>query len=203
MKIPLAFALSLLLAGCASNAPQPPVYGDAFKGIYNQSAASVPADVPVSVQQPVGIIFSDNFENYIAFIKKADAYWTGIVPASLTNNVARADADPQYLSGRILAMLKRHFPNSEAVKDFPEATSSGKRAVCLVDLRMKPMEPYGDRTTKVDIIVYIFDAKMNPVSRLAGHGERYVPFGAGDAGVQVAIDGAVQQLDDKVTALTH
>jgi hypothetical protein len=204
LRNPIALiALGLTLAGCAASAPQLPPYVDAFTGIYNQSSAAVPADVPVAVRQPVGIIFSDNFEHYIAFARQTDAYWTSVVPTALTNNVARADTDPNYLGGRILAMLKGHYPSSEVVNDFQRATASGKRAVCLVDLRVKPMEPYGDRTTKVDLIVYIFDANMNPVSRVSGHGERYVPFGSGDAGFQVAIDAAVAELNTRLTTLTH
>jgi len=203
MKSAVGILVTLvLLAGCGSPPPVP-VFSDAFKGIYNQSSASVPADVPVMVQQPVGIIFSDNVEAWFAFIKTTNAYWAGIVPSSLTNDVAVADTDSNYFGGRVLAMLKQHFPNSEVVPDFNQAVAKGKRAVCLVDLKAKPMEPYGDRTTRIDITAYFFDAKMNPVSRLSGHGERSVPFGAGDAGVQVATDGALQQLDAKITALAH
>jgi hypothetical protein len=99
--------------------------------------------------------------------------------------------------------LKRHFPNSEVVSDFPQAVSSAKKSVCLIDLQLKPMEPYGDRTTKIDLTAYIFDATMNPVSRVSGHGEHHVPFGAADAGVQTSIDAAVQELDARLSALTH
>jgi hypothetical protein len=203
MKTAVALlVMSLALAGC-SLGPPPPVYGDAFNGLYNQSSVSVPADKPVTVQQPVGIIFSDNVEAYFQHIKNSNEYWGKIVPTALTNNVVIADTDPNYFGGRVLAMLKRHFPDGEVVKDFNQAVLSGKKAVCLVDIQPRPLQPYGDRTTKIDVIAYFFDAQMNPVSRMSGHGERYVPIGAGDAGIQVSIDGAVQQLDAKITALVQ
>ena len=192
-------ALASALAAC--NAPPPPIFSDAFKGLYNQSAASVPADVPVSVQPPVGIIFSDNVEAYFGFIKNSTDYWASVVPSSLTNTVALADADPRYFGGRLLAMLKSHFPSSTVIKDFNEAVAAGKKAVIVIDLHMKPMEPYGDRSIKYDVDAYFFNAQMNPVSKLSAHAEHYVPYASMDAGVQKTIDAAVQQLDAKITAL--
>ena len=195
----LFFALAL--AGCAG--PPAPVYGDAFKGLYNQSSASVPQDKPVTLQRPVGIMFSDNVEAYFQHVKDSREYWGKVVPTALTNNVVIADSDPNYFSGRALAMLKRHFPNSEVVKDFNQAVASGKKSVCLIDLQPQVMQPYGDRTTKFDMVAYFFDAKMNPVSRMSGHGEHYVPVGSGDAGIQVSLDEAIRQLDAKIGVLVR
>jgi hypothetical protein len=201
-KIGILAAAALALGACAGP-PAPAFNPDAFKGIYNQSSASVPADVPVTVQTPVGIIFSDNVETWFQYIKTTKEYWAERIPSSLTNNVVIADTDPNYFTGTVLAMLKRHFPNSEVVKGFQQAVSSGKKAVCLIDIQPKSMDPYGDRTTKIDVAAYFFDAKMNPVSRLSGHGEHYVPLGAGDGGVQISTDAAVSQIDQKLTALVH
>jgi hypothetical protein len=196
-----AIGLALALGACAG--PPPPTYTDAFQGIYNQSAASVPANVPVSVQQPVGIIFSDNVERYIGYVNDSKAYWENVVPQPLTNKVVEADADPTYFAGRILGMLKSHFPNAQVVHDFNQAVATGKKSVCLVDLRPKPMEPYGDRNTRMDVDAYFFDASMNPMSKLSGHGEHYVAFGSMDAGIQVSIDAAIRELDGKITTLVH
>ena len=196
-----AIVLALTLGACAG--PPPPTYTDAFEGIYNQSAASVPANVPVSLQQPVGIIFSDNVERYIGHAKESKAYWAGVVPESLTNKVVLADADPTYFAGRVLGMLKSHFPNAQVVHDFNQAVATGKKGVCLIDLRPKLMEPYGDRNTRIDIDAYFFDAAMNPVSKLSGHGEHYVPIGSMDAGIQVSTDAALRELDGKITTLVH
>lgn len=191
------------LAGCASSGPPPPIYGDAFAGLYNQSSAAVPADAPVAVQQPVAIIFSDNFEKWFAYVKATGEYWNSVIPSSLKNNVAYADADPNFLGGRVLEMLKRHFPNSEYVKDFRQAVASGKKSAILADVLAHPMEPWKDRTTRFDITLYFFDAGMNPVSRIAGHGETNIPYGKATSGVQESVDKALAQLEKKIDQVAH
>ena len=198
-RIVAPLGIVLTLAGCGSG-PPPPVYGDAFKGLYNRSAASVPADVSVTLQHPVGIILNDNVEVYFQWVKSQREYWAGVVPASLTNDIANADADPAFVSGRVLEMLKRHFPEAQAVKDFPAAVAAGKKAVVLVDILPRIMTP-GERTTKFDIVYYFFDSKMNPVSKMSGHGEQYRPFGAADGGIQYTVDPALAELDRKIASL--
>jgi hypothetical protein len=193
--------VAIVLAGCGSGPPQP-IYGDAFKNIYNQSASSVPVDKPATVQQPIGIILSDNVEAYFGFIQKSNEYWGKIVPASLTNNVAVADSDPHYISERVLTLIKRHYPTAALVHDFKEAVGTGKKGVFLVDI--KPVLGGGSfKTTTVDISLYVFDAKMNPVSTVSGHGEGVIPYPATDGRIQVSTDAAIQQLDAKMSALVH
>src|SRR5690349_3605070 len=91
-------AIALLLAACAGPPPPKPV--DAFQGLLNMNSASVPADVPVTMGQPVAFITSDNVENYIGGIKDAGEYWGKIIPSSLTNTVVMADVDPTYFSAQ-------------------------------------------------------------------------------------------------------
>lgn len=199
----------LALAGLAAaleacTGPPPPTYSaDAFKGIYNQNSASVPANAPATVTPPVGIIFSENVETYLGYIKNTGEYWDSVVPTSLKNNVVYADADPTYFAGKVLAMLKARFPSATVVHDFNEAVSAGKKSVVLIDLHTKSMEPYGDRTTKFDVDAYFFNAQMDPVSRLSGHGEYKVPFASMDAGVQKSIDQALAELNGKIGTLVH
>lgn len=194
--VAIAFVLAASLGACAG--PPPPTYNnDAFKGIYNQNSAAVPADVPVGVQHPVGIILSDNFEIWFKALKDANAYWGARVPASLTNTAVIADADPSFLAGRVLQDLKSHFPEAQEIKDFQTAVASGKKAVVLVDINPQ----IGQRTpvtNKFDITYYFFDAKMNPVSKITGHGEHYAPFGAMTGGIQDCVDQALAQLDQKM-----
>ena len=188
----------------ACTGPPPPTYSaDAFKGIYNQSSASVPANAPATVQPPVGIIFSENVETYLGFIKNSGEYWSSVVPESLKNHVVYADADPTYFAGQALAMLKARFPSATVIHDFKEAVSTGKKSVVLIDLHSKAMEPYGDRTTKINVDAYFFNAQMDPVSRLSGHGEYHVPYASMDAGVQKSIDMALRELDGKMAALVR
>ena len=66
-------ALSWALASHAAGPPAP-AWGDAFKGLYNQSAAAVPVDAPVTVQEPLAIIFSDNIELWFQWVKDTTAY---------------------------------------------------------------------------------------------------------------------------------
>jgi hypothetical protein len=201
-KLMILAGLVAALAACSG--PPPPTYSaDAFKGIFNQNSATVPLDRPVAVQPPVGIIFSDNVELYLGAVKEAADYWSRVIPESLKNNVAYADGDPAYFAGQVLAMLKSHFPTATVVHDFNEAVSTGKKSVVLIDLHVKMMEPYGDRTTKYDIDAYFFDSSMSPVSRLSGHGEYAVPFASATAGMQRSIDAALQQLSAKISALVH
>ena len=202
-KLMAALGLAFFLCACAGSGPQPPGHVDAFTNLYKQNAATVPADVPVVVQQPVGVIFSDNFESWFKYVSDANAYWGKIVPASLTNTVVQADTHPAFVSGRVLEVIKRRFPTAEVVKDFQQAVSSGKKAVILVDLRARPMQPYGDRTTRIGIDFYFFNAQMTPVSKISGDGQRNVPLGGVDGGVQVAVDGALQQIEARMNAVVR
>jgi hypothetical protein len=201
-KLMALAGLAVALGACTG--PPPPTYSaDAFKGIFNQNSASVPANAPATMTPPVGIIFSENVETYLGFIKTTGDYWSSVVPEALKNHVVYADADPTYFAGQVLAMLKARFPSATVIHDFNEAVSTGKKSVVLVDIHAKAMEPYGDRTTKIDIDAYFFNAQMNPVSRLSGHGEHHVPYASADAGVQKSIDAALRELDGKIGALVH
>ena len=195
----------LALAGCAAggNGPPPPAYADAFSGLYNQSAAAVPADAPVQVQQPVAILFSNNVEKWFQYVKETNAYWASVIPSSLTNTAVIADNDPNFVGGRVLEMLKRRYPNSEYVGDFSKAVASGKRSAVLVDVLPKAMEPYGDRTTRVDIALYFFDANMNPVSRVTGHGEYRVAYAEMTGGMQKCVDTALAEIEKKLDTVAR
>lgn len=196
-------AVGLVLTLGACTGPPPPKMVDAFTNVHNANAAAVPENAPVTVQAPVGLIFSENVEAHIGAIKDANEYWGKIVPASLTNTVVMADTNPLYFSGKILELLKRRFPSATPVHDFNEAVQQRKRAVILVDLRMKYMEPYGDRSQKMDIDLYFFDSAMNPVSRLNGHAEYTVPFASTDVGMQRMTNQAIAELDGKMSSLVR
>jgi hypothetical protein len=194
-------ALTAALAACAG--PPPPPQVDAFSNILTTSATAVPADAPVTLGQPVGFIASENVEHYIGHYKDTAAYWGSVIPSSLTNTAAFADADPTYFSYQMLAMLKRHYPTLQHVHDFRDAVTTGKKGVILVDLTMKWMEPYGDRTNRIRIDAYFFDQNMNPVSKLTGTAEYKVPFAAMEGHVQKITDEAIAQIDAKITQLVH
>lgn len=198
---PGVVALTLIaLAGCGG-VPLP-TYNDAFKGLYNQSAAAVPADVAVPIQHPIGIILSDNVEAYVGWERRSAEYWRSVVPASLTNTVGEADGDPNYIAARFLEMLKRHFPEAEVIRDFPSAIASGKKAVVVLDIQVVAAGRSGQLTT-VDATTYFFDSRLNPVSKMSGHGEAVAPFPLTTAMIQPTTDAAVRQVDAKITALVR
>ena len=194
-------ALAVLAAGCTG--PPPPKMVDAFKDVYNGNSAAVPVDAPATVQAPVGLIFSENFEAHIGLVKDSREYWGKVVPASLTNTVVMADTDPLYVSGKVLELMKRRFPGATPIHDFNQAVQQRMRSVIVIDLRMKYMEPYGDRTQKMDIDLYFFGPSMTPVSRLNGHAEYTVPFASMDVGMQRMVNQVIAQLDSKMATLVR
>jgi len=196
--LPALIALMLALSACTG--PPPPPQTDAFQNIYNQSAAGVPSNVPMTLGQPVAFITSENVERYLGHLKNSTEYWASVVPSSLTNTAIIADMDPTYFSHQILAMLKRRYPTLQYVHDFREAVSTGKKGAILIDLRIKYMDPYGDRTYKIDIDAYFFDTAMNPVSKLNGHSEYKVPFAAMEVKFQAHTDEAIADLESKINA---
>jgi hypothetical protein len=200
-RLTAAVMALVALAGCISG-PPPPTYNDAFQGLYNQSAAAVPADVAIRMQHPVAIILSDNVELYIDWLKRSDEAVHRVIPESLINTVSEADANPNYISAQFLDMLKRHFPEAQVVRDFNAAASSGKKAVGLLDIQAVVGGRSGGKTT-VDATLYLFDAQMNPVSKVSGHGDGTIPFPATTAMIQPSTDAAVRQMDAKITALVH
>lgn len=192
-----------MLALSACTGPPPPAQTDAFQNIYNQSAAGVPSDVSMTLGQPVAFITSENVERYLGHLKNSNEYWASVVPSSLTNTAIIADMDPTYFSNQILTMLKRHYPTLQYVHDFREAVSTGKKGAILIDLRIKYMDPYGDRTYKIDIDAYFFDMAMNPVSKLNGHSEYLVPFAAMEVKFQSHTDEAIANLERKINTYIH
>jgi hypothetical protein len=184
-KLLALFGLLLTLDACTG--PPPPKMVDAFTDLYTaSSSASVPANAPVTVTPPVGLIFSEN--------------WGKVVPASLTNTVVMADTNPLYFSGKVLELLKRNFPSATPVHDFNEAVQKGMRSVILVDLRMKYAQPYGDRTSVMDIDLYFFNSAMKPVSKLNGRAQYTLGYPAMHAGMQQMTNEAIAQLDQKIAA---
>ena len=191
----------LLLTLDACTGPPPPKMVDAFTDLYTASgSASVPANAPVTVTPPVGLIFSENVEAHIGAVKDANEYWGKVVPASLTNTVVMADTNPLYFSGKVLELLKRNFPSATPVHDFNEAVQKGMRSAILVDLRMKYAQPYGDRTSVMDIDLYFFNSAMKPVSKLSGRAQFTLGYPAMHAGMQQMTNEAIAQLDQKIAA---
>ena len=186
----------LTLAGCAT--VPPPTYKEPFSGILNMKAASVPADQPVNVAMPMGIIFTDNVEAYLKYSKEGQELIRSFGP--LTNTVADADIEPTFVAGRVLSLLKSYYPDLELLPDFNQAVAKGKQGVCVVDIQMVAGAMSGD-TTKIDISTYFFDANMAPVSRISSQGSGVIPYPAFDPQIQASTDAAIAQLKSKYNTL--
>ena len=196
-KLMATLIVALTLTGCAATLP-PPVYVDAFHGLLNRTSAAVPVDQPATVAQPLGLIFSENLEQYLKYIKAADVGLKSY--GAFTNTNAVVDIDPKFIAGRVLIMLRAHYPSIVLVDDFNHAVSSGKKGVLLIDIQ-PVLGSLSGQTTTVTITAYVFNERMQPVSRISGQGSSVVPYPAWDVGLQPSIDGAIRQLDAKLT--TH
>jgi hypothetical protein len=193
----IALGLCLLLGGCG---PSAPLYGDPFTRLVNQNSTAVPIDHRVKVEQPLGIIFSDNVELYLKYTKQGEDLLHSFGP--LTNTVAAADIDPKFIAGRVLSMLKERYPDIELLHDFNEALDKGKKSVCLVDIQVVIGKSSG-RTTTVDVSTFFFDSSMIPQSRLKGHGSGTIPYPAFDTQVQSSTEQALSELKGKLDTLTE
>ncbi len=193
----IALGLCVLLSGCGA---PPPLYGDPFLHLVDQRSATVPIDQPVKVEQPLGLIFSDNVELYLKYTKQGEDQLRSFGP--LTNTVAAADIDPKFIAGRVLAMLKERYPDIELLHDFNEAIAKGKQSVCLVDIQVAIGRSSGGTTT-VDLSTFFFDDSMSPKSRLTGHGSGTIPYPAFDTQVQSSTEQALAELKGKLDTLAE
>lgn len=210
MKIPVKLITTLIsriaamgaavaLSACAASGP-PVVYADPFQSLLNQSSTTVPKDVSVRIQAPVGLIFSNNVETWFQYAAKAQKYLESY--GALTNTTAVADADPRFVASRVAVLIKAHYPNIEQVNDFNQAVATGKKTVCLIDIQVHPGSG-SFQTTTVDVTAFFFDSDMQPVTQLSGHGEGVIPYPAWDTRLQPSTDAALQQLDQKLLAFAH
>lgn len=195
----VAIGAAFALSACAAAAP-PLVYSDPFHSLLNQSSTTVPKDAPVRIQAPVGLIFSDNVETWFQYAAQGQKYLESY--GALTNTTAVADADPRFVASRVAVLIKAHYPNIEQVNDFNQAVATGKKTVCLIDIQVRP-GARSSQTTTVDVTAFFFDSGMRPVTQLSGHGEGVIPYPAWDSRLQPSTDAAVQQLDQKLSALAR
>ena len=189
----------------ASEADEPSVYEPSQPDIRQPDDdvvdyLDIPAPPPASpfaplsstnrLSSPTGLDFFDSDPAALPSLDISDAIDTELL-------------DPTYFSAKLIQMLRRHWPNIQNMHDLREAKAAGMQGVIVVDLRWKYFEPYGDRTYKIDIDLYFFDASMTPVSKMNGHGEYTLPMITTDGRVQKTTDAALAQVDAKITTLVH
>jgi hypothetical protein len=189
----------LLTAGLAGCLPPPPLYKDPLAGIMPVSPAVFPIDAPVTVEQPAGLIVSDNTELYLQYYIASDKAINGNF-GSPDDDIHR-DMNPKFVVDRITYLLRSRYPNIELIDDMNAADRLRKKTIFVVDVQATFKQIAG-QTTMFDFTVFAFDTQRRPVSKITGHGEAIVPLQtvAQNIGVQAAANQALQELDHKITA---
>lgn len=190
-----AAAMLHVLTACTP--VEPPRYVDPLARLYNAPASSVPQDVPVKLQEPVGLVTSENGEAYLAYAAAGEEHLRKHI---LVNEIASKDLDPKFLANEIVAMLKRRFPGIELLDDLASARKAKKKGTILVDMQTT-IGQYTGQTTTVQLTVILFDGAQKPVSRIVATGQGVLGYPAWDARVKEASTLALQQLDQKLSAV--
>lgn len=196
---PLAFFTATLFAVTACAPIEPPKYVDPLARLYNAPASSVPADVPVKLQEPIGLVTSENGEQFFAYAEAGEEHLRKQV---IVNEVASKDLDPKYLVNEIVALLKKRYPHIELIDDLASARKTNKKGTVLVDIQTT-IGQFTGQTTTVQLTVIFFDASQKPVSRVVATGQGVLGYPAFDARVKEASNIALQQLDQKLTSVLH
>jgi len=183
------------LAGCGSF-PPPVQYKDPLSGIMPVSTTAFTVDALVRVEQPAGLIVSDNTESYLQFEKGGDTAAHNYGP--MTNDVAVRDMNPKSFVDRIIYLLRSRYPNIELIDDMNAAARLGKKTVFVIDVQ-PVYGRYSGQTTKFDLAVFVFDSQRHPISKITGYGEAVIPYPATDFRVKESSSQALQELDRKMS----
>jgi len=191
-RMTAVLGLAIAMTACAPI--EPPRYVDPLAKLHNVPASSVPRDVPVKLQEPIGLVVSENGE---LFLDYAAAGEKGLRSMVLVNETASKDLDPKYVINQVVGLLKRRYPRIELVDDLASARKTGKKGTILVDIQTA-IGQYTGQTTTVQLTLILFDAVQTPISRVTGTGQGVLGYPAFDARVKQASDAALQQLDTKL-----
>ena len=190
----LVLVATASLAGCLA---PPPQYKDPLSGIVQTSASAVPPNATIKVEQPIGLIVSDNTEFYIEY-QKSNTQVAQQLNVAGSNNGFMKEIDPQALVNDIVSLLRRRYQKITLVDDMNAATHSGLKTVLVIDVQAV-MGNYSFQTTKIDLTLVAFDQQAQPISRIVGHGEYAIPYPAFTLGFHEASAQALQQLDQNMT----
>lgn len=195
----IALFAGAALASCAG--VPPPQYQDPLAGLLNQSSATIPADAPVKIEQPVVAVMSGNVELYLKYVQQG--IQSARDCASCIIGPTLQDMDPKAAAARIVGTLKARFPNVRLVDDLNEALRAGAKTVCVIDFQAV-LGDHSGATTRADITTIFLDHEMRPISRISGHGSFVIPFptlASPGPGLQKALTEALQELDGKFATL--
>ncbi|HXQ51481.1 MAG TPA: hypothetical protein VN802_10340 [Stellaceae bacterium] len=189
-----AAVIVAVLGGCASD----PVYLDPLAGLAKVPAASVPQDVPVTVDQPVALVPSENSAKVLDLAAEFAASANGALVKSLVSDKLWADGDPQQLVDGAVGVLRRRYPKIELVDDLATARQRGFHTTFVVDIQYHHLVTAFD-TNHVTITLVVMDARETPVSRIVAEGKSGTTYGSMDAHFRDAAAMSVATLDAKAT----
>lgn len=187
-------AATLCLAGCLAPAPQ---YKDPLSGIAPISASVVPLNATIKVEEPIGLIVSDNTKSYIEYQKSNTQVFQQFNANGNYNDVMR-DLDPKTLVDNVVALLRKRYPKITLVDDMNAAAHAGMKTTFVIDVQAV-MGSHSGATTTVDLTLLAFDQQARPASKILGHGEYVIPFMADSLHFHEAAVQALQQLDQNMT----
>lgn len=184
------------LSGCAGG----PDYVDPLAGLAKVPAASVAQDVPVTVQEPIALVPSENSAKNLDMSAEFQASANGKLVKALVSDQIWADGDPQQLVNGAVGVLRRRFPKIELVDDLATARQRGFRTTFVVDIQFHHLVTAFD-TNHVAITYIVMDADEKPLSRIVGEGKSGTSYGSMDAHFRDAVAMSVANLDTKTTNL--
>lgn len=186
--------MTLGLSGCLA---PPPAYKDPLSGIVPISASAVPLNASIKVEQPIGLIVSDNTESYIEYQKSNTQVAQQFNVNGLNDDLMR-DIDPKTLVDSVVSLLRKRYPKITLVDDMNAAAHAGMKSVFVIDVQAV-MGNYSGQTTTVDLTLLAFDQQVRPASKITGHGAYVIPFPADSLHFREAATQALQDLDQKMT----
>jgi hypothetical protein len=193
-----AFVIAAALAGCAGG----PDYIDPLAGLTKVPAASVPQDVPVTVEEPVALVPSENSAKNLDMAAEFTESANGRLVKSLVSADIWADGDPQRLINGTVGVLRRRYPKIVLVDDLATAQQRGFRTTIVVDIQSHHLVSAFD-TNRVTITLIAMDSGLRPVSRIVAEGQSGTSYGSMDAHFRDAVAMSVANLDAKATQLLH
>lgn len=186
------------LVGCAGG----PDYVDPLAGLTKVPAASVPQDVPVTVEEPVALVPSENSAKNLDLAAEFTESANGKVVKALVPSEIWADGDPQPLINGTVGVLRRRYPKIVLVDDLATAQQRGFRTTIVVDIQVHHLVSAFD-TNHVMITLIAMDASLRPVSRIVAEGKSGTSYGSMDPHFRDAVAMSVANLDAKAAQLLH
>jgi hypothetical protein len=195
-RLVAAVAVAVALAGCNYD----PAYVDPLAGLAKVPAASVPQDVPVTVQEPVALVPSENSAMVLQAVEEWKQTTDAKMVKALVSDEVWDDGNPQHLVDGVVGVLRKHYPKAELVDDLATAKKRGFRTTVVADIQYHHLVTAFD-TNHVTLTYVVMNADETPISRFSGEGTSHGVYGSTDPHFRDAVAMAVANLDAKAAQL--